>query len=320
MKKIIMAIDTHLQRLLHIIRTVRRRQPVKLSGLQESLKDNGFDFSRNTVKRDINEIRKLGFSLEYDDKHRTGYSLEDNGNYTAYIENFLDTFELYIALESVKGFSDFVYPELRRPRKSEHLQPLIDAIKESRFVEFLYRKHSNRNADFRITDPHIFESLGGDDESMRMVAPYVLKEFRGLWYLIGKDAKDGRIKTFGFDRISDIKISDREFKKDDGFDIEKRYRDCFGIYTPDENSEAEEVILSFDAENGRYLKANPLHHSQKILVDTAEEFRIGLHLHITLDFVQEILTRTWSLRVIWPESLRSTICEIYKKAADRNRE
>ena len=316
-----MAVETKLEMLSHIVRTMKeRRNSVQLTELQDCLKRKDFPHSENTVKRAIKKLRDIGFSLEYDSEHRTGYYLENNGDYTAHIENFLEAFELFTALDSVKGFSDFVYPEIRRPNSIQHLQPLIDAIKKSQFVEFRYLKHSNRNEAFLITDSHIFESIGGDEESLRTVAPYILKEFRGLWYLIGKDEKDGKIKTFGFDRISEIKtITDRKFKKDAGFDIEKKYRDSFGIYTPDENSKAEDVILSFDAENGRYLKANPLHRSQEILKDTPEEFTIKLHIHVTLDFLQEILTRTWSLRVISPDSLRLNVCEIYQKAFERNR-
>ena len=316
-----MAVETKLEMLSHIVRTVQRKQPVKLRDLQESMREKGFPHSNNTIKRAIQKLRELGFSLEYDDEHRTGYYLENNGDYTAHIENFLDSFELFTALNSVRGLSDFVFPEKRRPASLEHLQPLINAIKNSQYVEFRYHKHSNRNDSFLVTEQQnaaIFESKGGDTESLRRVAPYALKEFRGLWYLLGKDDKGRKIKIFGFDRISEINIKSVKFTKDENFDIVARFRDCYGIYTP-ENSQPEEIILSFDAENGRYLEANPLHSSQETLKNTPEEFIIRLKIHVTLDFLQEILTRTWSLRVISPDSLRLNICEIYKKAFERNR-
>jgi len=221
----------------------------------------------------------------------------------------------------LKGLSGFVFPEKRRPASLEHLQPLIDAIKNLQYVEFRYRKHSNRNDSFLITGEQradIFDSKGGDTESLRCVAPYALKEFRGLWYLLGKDDSDGRVKIFGFDRIYEIKHKNNvKFIKDKNFDIVERFRDCYGIYAP-ENSQPEDIILSFDAENGKYLKANPLHSSQKILIDNDEEFRISLRVYVTLDFLQEILTRSWSLRVLQPDSLRRQVCEMYRNALARN--
>jgi hypothetical protein len=136
--------------------------------------------------------------------------------------------------------------------------------------------------------------------------------------MIGKDSDDKCIKTFALDRVSETE-NVGTFTKDNNFDLAKKYRNCFGIYSPEKDSQAEDVILSFDAENGRYLKANPLHHSQKTLIDSAEEFRISLRLHITLDFLQEILTRSWSLRIISPESLRQQVCKIWKEALERNK-
>ena len=311
-----MAIEEHLNRLLFIIRTIQRWQPITMSDLQEKLRENNYSDAPTTVKRDIKKINQWDYNIMYDTKHHTGYFIERDR--TAQIDRFLEEFELYTALESMKGFSDFIYPEQRRPKSIEHLQPLIHAIRNMQYVQFQYHKYSNRNAAFLITDPqhgtHVFESLESDRESLRIVAPYILKEFRGLWYLIGKDDKDKRIKTFAFDRISEIKNINVKFTKDERFNVVKKYHNCFGIYSPDEDSKVEEVILSFDAENGRYLKANPLHHSQKILIDDKNEFRISLKLYITIDFLQELLTRTWSLRIIAPELLRKKVCEVWEKA------
>jgi predicted DNA-binding transcriptional regulator YafY len=234
------------------------------------------------------------------------------------VERFLDAFEMFMAVNSVKGFSDFVYPENRRPNSTKHLQTLIDAIRKKRLIQFYYIKFSNRSKDFLVTQHEcVFESLESDVGGFYIVEPYALKEFRGLWYLIAKDNKDKKYKTFGLDRISDVKDMG-SFTKEDSLNVAQKYHDCFGIYIPHKEYKPEEVILSFDAENGRYLKANPLHHSQKILIDNENEFKISLYLYITLDFLQEILTRTWSLKVIEPESLREKACKIWKEALKRN--
>jgi predicted DNA-binding transcriptional regulator YafY len=321
-----MATTERIERISFIIRTVQRYQPIKLRELQDKLQESNFSYSKNTIQRDFDKIMKMGYNLKFDHKNRTGYSIDSDRFHTAYIDRFMEEYELYMALESVKGFSAFIFPEPRRPQNIENLRPFIDAIRNSQYVQFHYHKLSNRNAGFLITDPkhsaHVFESLGGNTESFRIVAPYILKEFRGLWYLIGEDDgeddKDNRIKIFALDRVSDVKNVERRYDKDDSFNVSKKFHNCFGIYTPRKDSKAEVVILSFDAENGRYLKANPLHYSQKILIDNENEFRISLYLYITLDFLQEILTRSWSLKIIEPESRCEKVCEIWKRAIGRN--
>ena len=79
-----------------------------------------------------------------------------------------------------------------------------------------------------------------------------------------------------------------------------------------------EYRFSYSALDGRFLKSVPLHHSQTILTDTENEFRISVRLRITNDFVIELLSRSTSLTVIKPASLRRRVAEIYEKALHRN--
>jgi predicted DNA-binding transcriptional regulator YafY len=65
----------------------------------------------------------------------------------------------------------------------------------------------------------------------------------------------------------------------------------------------EQVILSFDPEQGKYIKSLPLHDSQQILVDNSEEFRIKLELYITFDFIMEILSYGSRVKVLEPVEL-----------------
>jgi hypothetical protein len=53
-------------------------------------------------------------------------------------------------------------------------------------------------------------------------------------------------------------------------------------------------------------------------VDTREEFRVQVHLRVTNDFVMELLSRSRSLTVIAPDSLRERVRAIYEAALKRN--
>ncbi|MFS6557285.1 WYL domain-containing protein, partial [Parabacteroides distasonis] len=70
--------------------------------------------------------------------------------------------------------------------------------------------------------------------------------------------------------------------------------------------------------DGRFIKSAPIHSSQKVLVDSDEEFRISLRLRITNDFVMELLSRSNSLEVISPQHLRERIRKVYEEALKRN--
>jgi predicted DNA-binding transcriptional regulator YafY len=211
----------------------------------------------------------------------------------------LDSFDVFCALNMEETVPDFVFAEKHRPRGTQYLFPLIYAIKKSLRIRFSYAKFQ------------------GNDLSERHVEPYALKEVRGRWYLTARSAGLNDMKSYGLDRISRFEISGEKFRKDTSIRLPEKFRDSFGIYSSDEYP-VEDVVLSFDAEDGNYLKSLPLHTSQEIIKDDGNEFTIRLHLKITLDFVMEILSRSWSLKVIQPASLRQQVCDIYTQALKRN--
>jgi predicted DNA-binding transcriptional regulator YafY len=148
------------------------------------------------------------------------------------------------------------------------------------------------------------------------VAPHFLKESQQRWYLLAID--EGKLKLFSVDRISNLScLPEHSFERDKSIDVENLFKDSFGIWNQ-EDIPVEDIVLSYDALDGKFLKTVPLHHSQTILTDTENEFRIMVHLRITNDFVMELLSRSRSLTVIEPLSLRKRIHDVYANAIERN--
>ena len=100
-------------------------------------------------------------------------------------------------------------------------------------------------------------------------------------------------------------------------DVNNLFKDCYGIWNQ-LDIPVEDIELSYSPLDGSFLKSVPLHHSQEIVVDNEEEFRIKLHLRITNDFVMGLLSRSNSLTVIKPLHLRERVRNIYEKALKRN--
>lgn len=120
------------------------------------------------------------------------------------------------------------------------------------------------------------------------------------------------MKTFGLDRISSFETLNSRFNINPGFDVERMFQDSFGIINSLE--EPEEIILSFDPVQGKYIKTLPLHHSQEILKDDQKEVLIKLRLIITFDFIIELLSHGEHVKVLQPQSLIDEIKLRYKKA------
>ena len=152
----------------------------------------------------------------------------------------------------------------------------------------------------------------------RSVEPYALKEFKNRWYILAKDHKDNKIKSFALDRLSNLEITNRSFIYPEDYNIEESYRYCFGIISPNEE-EPQEIILSFDPIQGKYIKSLPLHNSQQILIDSDHELRIKLTLCVTYDLVMELLSFGEFMKVIEPASLIKEITSKYNSALGQYR-
>jgi predicted DNA-binding transcriptional regulator YafY len=135
--------------------------------------------------------------------------------------------------------------------------------------------------------------------------------------LIAKDKNDSYVKTFGLDRIQELNITKRRFVRPDNFDANDLYKDYFGIVNTS-TGKVEEIVLSFNNFNGKYIKSFPLHDSQQILMDNKKEIRIKLFLHITSDFEIELSSLGDRVKIISPDRLKKRMRDIYKNALDKN--
>lgn len=260
---------------------------------------NASGYSLRTIQRDIKNIEEL-FGIIIKHKKDYGYYIANHEQASAdKYEELLLNFDILTALNAESGLNKYVLAEHHRPIGSGNLPQLMDAIRNNYYVEFDYTL-------FRHNDEVIHKK----------VAPHFLKESRQRWYLLAMD--DGILKLFGIERISNLSsLATEPFVRDESIDVDNLFRDSFGIWNQTDFP-VEDIVLSYNALDGKYLKSMPLHHSQTVLVDTDKEFIIRVRLRITNDFVMELLSRSESLAVIEPLSLRERINGIYKNAIRRN--
>lgn len=293
----------YILRYLLIIRKLRNRRQATFKEindfliLESELQSYKLSISKRTFQRDLNEIRSL-FNVDIQ------YNFSDKVYYIAVDEQqdinnrMLEAFDMLNSLNIAEDLSPYIYLEKRRPLGTEHLYGLIHAIKNRFLIRFTYQK------------------FWEDEVTHRTAEPYALKEFKGRWYVLANDRKDNTIKTFGLDRISQLEISRELFKYPENFNINKYFKYCFGIITsPD--TEPEEIVLSFEPVQGKYIKSFPLHETQKVIVDNKEELQIKLKLHITHDFIMELLSFGDTVKILKQESMKSEIIAIYQNALNQ---
>ncbi|MBS1645239.1 MAG: WYL domain-containing protein [Bacteroidetes bacterium] len=252
-------------------------------------------FSKRTLQRDLKEIRNVfGIDIEYSKTNR-GYFISQSEAENMNFQRMMEAFDLFNSLNLAQDLRPYIHLEKRRPQGTENLYGLLHAIKNRLKIKFTYQK------------------FWEEEVSQRLVEPYALKEFKNRWYILAKDSKDNNIKSFALDRLTNLEITTQTYQYPDNYNIEQSYRYCFGIIGPN-GLEPQDIILSFDPFQGKYIKTLPLHETQQILVDNDEEMKIKLKLYLTHDLLMELLSFGDNMKVIEPKSLADQVKLEHEKA------
>ncbi|MBK6525171.1 MAG: WYL domain-containing protein [Crocinitomicaceae bacterium] len=263
--------------------------------LQMQDENLNISFSVRTFQRDKIEIRNMfGIDIDYS-REVNGYFIVETDSENMNFQRMMESFDIFNSLNIGQEQIGFIQLEKRRPQGTEHIFGLLHAIKNHVLVKFTYQK------------------FWEDVATLRSAEPLALKEFRNRWYLVAKDNKDNHLKTFALDRLSNLDITTKKFKFPKDFVVEEKFKYSFGIITPSEE-DPQEIILSFNSDQGKYVKSLPLHETQEVMIDTPEELRIKLKLFVTHDLMMELLSFGDNLKVLKPKSLVNKIKLEHQKA------
>jgi len=170
----------------------------------------------------------------------------------------------------------------------KHLAKMLSAIKRRKIVKFSYAKYS------------------GGKEKGYTLHPYLLKEYRNRWYVIGFNPDKKAVVVFGLDRVvGEPEYTDLDFTPDGSFDPSIYFEHSMGITAVEESPEL--VHLRFSPLTGKYIESQPLHPSQKIIRNDEVALEVELEICITKELIMQILSYGYDVEVKSPEKLKKQI-------------
>jgi predicted DNA-binding transcriptional regulator YafY len=181
----------------------------------------------------------------------------------------------------------------------ENLPVLLDAIRNNHETEFDYTPYVDGRARHYVYHP------------------YLLKENKNRWYLVGKDTLNNKIRTLGLDRMTRINLTGNTCMPAEGFNPDHFFRYSFGIGTY--SGIPEEIILKLDHVQTQYILSNPLHRSQEITGLGPGSYQVKLLVIPSDELKMQILSYGFKAEVIRPMWLRNEIKNTLTKAIDNYR-
>ena len=254
--------------------------------------------TERSFERDLKTIRELFFiDVEYN-RFKNGYYIntESFSDFSEWVQvfelvnNYQVLNETLIQLTSNCEYIDFDRSTLKF--NPEFLKLILKAIINKQYIQFEYTNYQT-NAVKSV----VLQSV-------------LLKEFQNRWYVCGCE-DNGVFKSYGIDRITNLVLIN-EFFSPTIKNPKELFDQIIGL-TLEEYS-LEQVILSFHPLQGKYIKSQPLHSSQQILIEDEIEIRIAIRVIPNYELEEQILKHGERVKVIEPQWLREEIKSRLQKA------
>jgi len=275
-----------------ILDKLSTQKSTSLLELNAFLKEHELGKSERSLARYIEQMRhEFGLDIIYDAASR-GYVFKRSDDFE--VELFLNFVRLSqtagIVIGGKKQIKELMplvqFDSNSRLQGLENLKDLLFAVQNRRYIQF---KHTNYHTE-KVTEYRI--------------KPILLKQYQYHWYVIG-EAEAGKLRTFGCDRIAELKVEAKTFVAKNNKEVRKKFEQVIGLNYDD--GPMEKVRLELTPLQAKYLKASPLHSSQYIELETATSVVFVLNLIPNYELIQKILQMSDQVKVLEPSSLKNDI-------------
>lgn len=289
------------ERLSFILSYVNDHHYPSKESIMAHLEERDLFPTERTFQRDLKTLRDMCFiEVKYNRMHN-GYFINEESKPD--FDNWMHVFELFntariINDTLIKSSANIEYIDFDRTTMRmdpEILKGLLQAVIDRNVVKFTHH------------------SFWTEKSRSMAIMPHLLKQYQNRWYVYGC-FPNGEFRSFGIDRITDLEVLSESFKPKMKRPKEK-FDNIIGLVY--EAEKVEEVILSYDPFQGNYIKTQPIHSSQKILVDNDNELKISIRVIPNYELEEQIMKQGERVKVLEPEWLREVVKERLKKALEQ---
>jgi predicted DNA-binding transcriptional regulator YafY len=272
--------------------------------------------SLRTIRLDLNAMRsdKLGYNAPIIVTDKKYYSYDDpaysitNIPLTTQDLNVLQ--EVSQLLRQFKGFSHFnevneMVSKLEDKIYSEQYQqpPVIDFEKNEllagiEWLDILYKAIVSQTTV--LLNYQSFKARKANDI---IFYPYLLKEYRNRWFVLGMKKEGKEIVTFALDRTRGIQPLPGElFRHHKQFDPQTYFVNIVGV-TRNVADTPTRVVFLADHYQAPYIKTKPIHPSQQIIEETKLGVTFSIDVIPNFELERELIGFGEGLKILSPNDL-----------------
>ncbi len=286
--------------------------------------------SERTIKGDLQSMRHdevLGYyaPIEYDRTEKSYYYSNRSYSITEAPLNRSDSKELKQAIGLLRQFTGFrhlegieniiqklellAYESTTQTKKFVHIEQ-APVIPGQRWLDTLYEAIKDEKSLFMTYKP--FDRKA----SSLIISPYLLKEYDNRWYLYAHNHERQQLRTYGLERILDLKLSIQSYVQSNQFNPDTYFNDIIGV-TLEPNKKVQTIVFDVFGTTVSYIKTKPIHHTQKELISDKTKTRFSVEVIPNFEFESLILSFGEAVRIISPKAILNKIMKRVR-LLDRN--
>ncbi len=211
-------------------------------------------------------------------------------NFRESVNKLIDAISIYRNIKDKNLPVCIEFEKVNEATGTEYIDPVINALINKTVLRIEYKKFTTLESSFHT------------------VHPYLLKQYRNRWYLVGYNEKYKEIRTYSLDRFSGIQSDHQTNFIDTDFEANKYYDNVIGISITDE--EPVEIQIAFSEIQAQYVITQPLHHSQKRVEEITDKIVFKYKLVPNFEFYARILGWGNEVEVLSPLNIREGVQKI----------
>ncbi|MBI1184902.1 WYL domain-containing protein [bacterium] len=284
--------------------------------------------SRRTIQGDIQMMRsdKLGYNAPIIVKEKKYYLYEDPDysitNIPLTEQDLGKLSEVVEFMKQFQGFSHFRELDGMVQKLEDHIYaqktktPSVIDIEKNENLKGLEHLSTLYQAIIKQYSLNIaYQSFKARSPKVYLFHPYLLKEYRNRWFIIGSVDQRSDILFLALDRIVSITRSHIPYRENPDFDATTFFKNAIGV-SASPGVKPIEVRLWVSQLHAPYVLTKPFHHSQKLLERTPYGTVISFEVQHNFELEKEILAFGDGVKVISPPNLKRRILQRLENSID----
>ncbi len=178
------------------------------------------------------------------------------------------------------------------------------------WIDLIYEAIRNKFA-IRFTYNNIYKKKTSD----YLLIPYLIKEHRNRWYVIGWSIERNDYLTFALDRIKTLEViatkQTADLKERSAFKADGFLQHATGIMEGSRKPELVELVISEPI--SQLVLLDPIHHSQKLISEKNGTIKISMTVYVNEEFRLRLLGFGPWCKVSKPTALKRSMAELIGK-------